>query len=131
MRRILLDTTFLIEAERSGDGLDQAIDDEDDVAIAAVTVAELRVGALLASGRRRETRLAYVDDVSQSIPIVNYDLEVVKSHSELLVAVRTQGQPRGAHDLIIAASALATDRMVVTGDQGAFRDLPGVTTQLH
>jgi len=129
--RILLDTTYLIDAERSGDGLDETIDDEDDVAIAAVTIAELRVGALLASGKRREARLAYVDDVIHGIPIVNYDLEVAEAHAELLVAVRTQGRPRGAHDLIIAATALATDRLVVTADQGAFVDLPGITTQLH
>ena len=131
MNRILLDTTYLIDAERSGGGLDETIDDEDDVAIAAVSVAELRVGALLASGKRRESRLAFVDDVIQSIPIVNYDLEVADSHAELLVAVRSQGKPRGAHDLIIAATALATDRLIVTADQGAFVDLPGITMQLH
>ncbi len=131
MNRILLDTTYLIDAERSGSGLDETIDDEDDVAIAAVSVAELRVGALLTSGKRRESRLAFVDDVIQSIPIVNYDLEVADSHAELLVAVRSQGKPRGAHDLIIAATALATDRLIVTADQAAFVDLPGITTQLH
>lgn len=131
MSRILLDTTYLIDTERSGNGLDETIDDDDDVAIAAVTVAELRVGALLASGKRREARMAYVDDVIQSIPIVNYDLEVAESHAELLVAVRSQGKPRGAHDLIIAATALATDRLIVTADQGAFIDLPGINIQLH
>ncbi len=131
MNRILLDTTYLIDAERSGSGLDETIDDEDDVAIAAVSVAELRVGALLTSGKRRESRLAFVDDVIQSIPIVNYDLEVADSHAELLVAVRSQGKPRGAHDLIIAATAVATDRLIVTADQAAFVDLPGITTQLH
>lgn len=131
MSRILLDTTYLIDTERSGDGLDETIDDDDDVAIAAVTVAELRVGALLASGKRREARMAYVDDVIQSIPIVNYDLEVAESQAELLVAVRSQRKPRGAHDLIIAATALATDRLIVTADQGAFIDLPGINIQLH
>lgn len=131
MSRILLDTTYLIDTERSGNGLDETIDDDDDVAIAAVTVAELRVGALLASGKRREARMAYVDDVIQSIPIVNYDLEVAESHAELLVAVRSQRKPRGAHDLIIAATALATDRLIVTADQGAFIDLPGINIQLH
>ncbi|MHB8220539.1 MAG: PIN domain-containing protein [Acidimicrobiales bacterium] len=128
---MLLDTTYLIDAERSGEGLDEAIDDEDDVAIAAVTIAELRVGALLASGKRRKDRLAYVDDVIEAIPAIGYDLEVAAAHAQLLMAVRSQGRPRGAHDLIIAASALATDRVVVSADQGAFADLPGVTTRLH
>ena len=131
MSRLLLDTTWVIDAERSGDGLDEAIDDDDDVAIAAVTIAELRVGALLASGKRRETRLAYLDDVIETIPIVSYDLDVAEIHGQLLVAVRSQGRPRGAHDLIIAATAVAGDRVVVTSDQGAFADLPGVVARLH
>jgi tRNA(fMet)-specific endonuclease VapC len=129
--RLLLDTTYLIDAERAGDGLDESIDDDDDVAIAAVTIAELRVGALLASGKRRQTRLAYLDDVIETIPIVSYDLDVAEAHGQLLAAVRSQGRPRGAHDLIIAATAVAVARVVVTSDQGAFADLPGVVARLH
>jgi hypothetical protein len=49
----LLDTTFLIDAERTGGGLDEVIDDDDDVAIAAITVAELRVGVELSRGKAR------------------------------------------------------------------------------
>lgn len=131
MSRLLLDTTYLVDAERSKSGLDEVIDDDDDVAIAAVTIAELRVGALLASGRRQASRRAYVDDVTHTFPVVAYDAQVAEAHARLLVAVRVQGRPRGAHDLIIAASAVATGRAVVTADQGAFDDLPGVTVRLH
>lgn len=130
MSRVLLDTTYLVDAERSGSDLDQAIDDEDDVAIAAVTVAELRVGALMATGKRRTARFAFVDDVVRALDIVDYDVDVAEAHAELLVAVRSQGRPRGAHDLIIAASALATDRDVVSADSSGFRDLPGVRTRI-
>ncbi len=58
----------------------------DDVAVAATTVIELRVG----------------------------------------LVVRKQGRPRSAHDLLIAATARATHRTVVSGDSSAFADLPGV-----
>ena len=126
MTRLLFDTTFLIDAERTGDGLDDVIDDNDDVAIAAVTIAELRVGALLATGRRRTARSAYVDDVVATIPVLAYDVVVAEAHAELLLEVRTQGRPRGAHDLIIAATAKAFDRTVISADRTAFRDLPGV-----
>ena len=131
MRRLLLDTTYLIDAERSGDAIDEAIDDEDDVAIAAVTIAELRVGALRAKGRRRAARQAYVDDVVGTLPIISYDLGVAEAHAELLVAVRMQGRPRGAHDLLIAASGLATGRVIITADHSAFSELPGVFAELH
>jgi tRNA(fMet)-specific endonuclease VapC len=113
MSRLLLDTTFLIGAARFGEELDGLIDDDDDVAIAAITVAELRVGALLAGGKRRNTRAAYVNDIIASIPILDYDLEVAEAHAELLVEVRFQGKPRGAHDLVIAATAKAFDRRFV------------------
>ena len=126
MTRLLLDTTFLVDAERSGEGLEDALEDDDDVAIAAVTVAELRVGALLADPRRRASRHAYVEDVLATIPVLAYDANVAEAHAELLVEVRAQGKPRGAHDLIIAATAKAFDRTIVSADQSAFEDLPGV-----
>ena len=53
MTRVLFDTMFLVDAGPAGDDLEDVIEDEDDVAIAAVTIAELRVGALLATGRRK------------------------------------------------------------------------------
>jgi len=37
-------TTVLVDAERGGDALDETIGDSDDGAVAAITVAELRVG---------------------------------------------------------------------------------------
>ena len=123
MTRLLFDTTFLIDAERTGDALDDVIDDNDDVAIAAVTIAELRVGALLATGRRKAARSAYVDDVVATIPVLDYDVEVAEAHAELLLEVRSQGRPRGAHDLIIAATAKAFDRTVISADPVSYTHL--------
>lgn len=126
MTRLLLDTTFLVDADRAGAHLDEVIDDGDDLAVAAVTIAELRVGALLADRKRKASRTAYVDDVIATIPVLDYDLRVAEAHAELLAEVRAQGKPRGAHDLIIAATAKAFGRTVVSADRGAFVDLPGV-----
>ena len=131
MSLLLLDTTFLIDAERGGIDLEDAIDNDDDVAIAAVTVAELIVGVKLASRKQRTARRAYVDAIIESLPIIAYDRDVAIEHSELLAAIRGQGRPRGAHDLLIAATARATHRAVVTADQAAFIDLPGVSTIEH
>jgi tRNA(fMet)-specific endonuclease VapC len=124
--RLLLDTTFLVDADRAGAHLDEVIDDGDDLAVAAVTIAELRVGALLADRKRKASRTAYVDDVIATIPVLDYDLRVAEAHAELLAEVRAQGKPRGAHDLIIAATAKAFGRTVVSADRGAFVDLPSV-----
>jgi tRNA(fMet)-specific endonuclease VapC len=119
----------LVEAERHAKRLDQLIGDEDDVVMAAVTVAELLVGVELADRRRRKTRERYVARVLATIPSEPYDSDVAQAHARLLVHSRGSGRPRGAHDLIIAATALARGRMIVTADAGGFDDLPGVVVR--
>ena len=123
---MILDTTFLIDAERSKIDLDDVIGDQDDVAIAAITVAELQVGVALSKGKTKQNRQTLVDEVVSSIPVLDYDLAVARTHATLLAFVRRQGRPRGAHDLIIAATALTTNRILVSADATAFLDLPGV-----
>ncbi len=130
MTLLLLDTTFLIDAERATD-LDDVIDDDDDVALAAITLAELTVGVELGAARQRSQRQSFVDEIAASIPILPYDETVALRHASLLVAVRRAGRPRGAHDLIIAATAAAAGRTVVTADRRAFDGLPGVTAIDH
>ena len=100
-------------------------------AVPAITIAELLVGVYLADDARRSARQEFVDDVTEVVPIIGYDSAVAVSHAELLVAVRLQGRPRGAHDLIIAATAKATQREVVSADRTAYDKLPGVTVRSH
>ena len=57
------------------------------------------------------------------------DLQVARVHGALLAHVRRTGRSRGAHDLIIAATAAACDRIVVSADATAFADLPGVAVR--
>jgi len=117
----------LVDAERGGDVLASAVDDGDDVAVAAITVAELKVGVQLAKGRRRESRERFTMAILDAVSVEVYDLEVAEAHAALLAHVRHAGAPRGAHDLIIAATARASDRQVVSLDLGGFSDLPGVS----
>jgi tRNA(fMet)-specific endonuclease VapC len=127
--RLILDSTILISAERSGRGLSRAIADEDDVSIAAITAAELLVGVELADGAHRSARAAFVRSVLDTVPIEDYNVQVARAHASLLAHVRRTGRPRGAHDLIIAATAVACDRTVVSADVAAFADLPGVVVR--
>ncbi len=125
-RRLILDTTVLITAERGTMRLDAVIEDADDVAIAAITAAELLVGVELADGAWRPAREEFVGDLLATIPVEDYNLEVARAHARLLAHVRRTGKPRGAHDLIIAATASATGRTVVTADSTGFDQLPDV-----
>jgi len=127
VERLILDTTILVSAERRGvDAVARSIGDEDDVAIAALTLAELRVGVLLATGKRRSVRAAYVDRIEQAFSIEDYTATVAKAHADLLAETRRTGTPRDAHDLIIAATAIGAGRTLVTSDARGFTGLPGL-----
>jgi tRNA(fMet)-specific endonuclease VapC len=67
-----------------------------------------------------------VSEVLETVPVEDYTLSTARAHAHLLAFARESGRPRGAHDLIIAATAVATDRIVVTADAHGFADLPGV-----
>jgi len=104
--------------------------DEDDVAIAAVTAAELLLGVELATARHRQRRRQFVEAVLGTIPLEEYDLAVARAHARLLAETRRSGRPRGAHDLIVAATAVATNRVVLTTDASGFADLPGLIVRM-
>ena len=80
----------------------------------------------LADDEHRERRASFVEAVLATIPIEDYDLDVARAHADLLAHARRTGRPRGAHDLLIAATAAATRRTVVSADADAFAELPGV-----
>ncbi|MBE3010705.1 PIN domain-containing protein [Microbispora sp. NEAU-D428] len=130
-RRLILDTGVLIAAERGKAEVDSVIEDADDVAVAAITIAELLVGVELADAARRPARQAFVDQVLALIPVEEYTTDVARVHARLMAHVRREGKTRGAYDLLIAATAAATARTVVTMDSSAaFDDLPGVRAQV-
>ncbi len=117
---------MLVASERRGSEWRSVIGSNDDVAIAAVTAAELVLGVELADARHRPGRQRYVEDLLTLVQIEGYDLAVARAHGSLLAHARIAGRPRGAHDLIIAATAVARDRTVVTDDVAGFEALPGV-----
>jgi tRNA(fMet)-specific endonuclease VapC len=130
LERLILDTTVLIAAERAGASTDDVVGDDDDVAMAAVTVAELLVGVQLADRSNEPARRRYVDALIDTIPIEPYDLEVARTHAALLAHAREEGRPRGSHDLLIAATARRSGRTVVTADATGFADLPQVDVRV-
>jgi tRNA(fMet)-specific endonuclease VapC len=120
----------VVAGERGRLRLDDLIGDEDDVAVAAITVAELLVGVELADAANQSRRRALVDSIVATIPVEDYDLDVARFHALLLAHAHRSGRRRGAHDLVIAATALARGRVVVTADRPGFGDLPGVAVRL-
>ncbi len=106
------------------------LDDDDEPAIAAITVAELLVGVELAASARRERRTRRIEGLLAAVPVEPYNVEVARAHAGLIAATRTMGRPRGAYDLIIAATAIATSRILISADRAAFADLPAVAARI-
>lgn len=127
MARLILDTSVLIEAERTGIDVHSLGEPGDSIALAAVTSAELLVGAALASPKHRQRRHRLIEAVLGALKIETYDLEVARAHAALMEHTHRTGTQRGAHDLIIAATARATSRTVMTMNRRGFEGLPGVS----
>lgn len=126
-RRLIVDTGLVVGAERGDGDLSDFVAPDDDLVVAAITVAELRAGVELASERHREARRAFLARVLDLLAVEPYDVATAEAHAHLLAHVRRIGEPRGAHDLIVAATAVVTGRTILTGDRRArFGDLPGV-----
>lgn len=126
-RRLILDTNILIAYERGT--MDRSSLDDDELAIASVTVAEYRVGIELAdTASRAAERARALVAITSAVDVLDYTQVTAAHHGRLLAHVRRSGSPRGAHGLIIAAHAAETGRMILSRDAKArFGDLPGVS----
>ena len=126
-RRLILDTNVLIAYERGL--IDRAALDDDDLAAAALSIAEYRVGIELAdTPARAADRARALSVITSVVDVLDYSLATAAQHARLLAHVRRSGTSRGAHDLIVAAHAAETRRTVTSVDaQARFGDLPGVT----
>ena len=128
-RRLILDTGVLVAVERGRISMRDVLDTDDDTAVSVITITELQVGVLRADDTQRSKRQAAIDRARAVFTVIDYTPPIALSHAELLVHTRDTGTPRGPLDLIIAATARATGRTVVTLDRKAkFGDLPGLQT---
>ena len=124
-RRLILDTNALstIERDPSATSLD-----DDDLAVAALTIAQYRAGIELAeTARRSADRSRALAAIQDNVAVLDYTEATAAAHARLLAHVHRAGQPRSAHDLIIAAHAVQTGRTILSNDARArFGDLPAV-----
>ncbi|HTJ43773.1 MAG TPA: PIN domain-containing protein [Kofleriaceae bacterium] len=127
---LLIDSTVFIAAERGKLDLRARLESRstDWVGIAAITASELLHGVHRAdSDERRRTRETFVESILASMPVVAFDLVVARVHSRLHAELLAKGAPVGLHDLQIAATAIAFDHVVVTGDTKSFPRITGLT----
>jgi tRNA(fMet)-specific endonuclease VapC len=127
---ILLDSGVLINLARSRTPVgDENLPDEE-MAVAAITIAEIREGVERFKGTDRYALQREVESrLLAAVTVLDYTFPTAVQHGRLLAHARTSGQPRGAHDLIIAAHAAQTGLTLYTTDARAnFTELPGVAS---
>lgn len=125
---LIVDTNVLIAFERRGEPVDVSVwEPTEDVFISVITVSELLTGVHRADTEARKTRRsAFVEAIIGGITALEFTTEVARIHAELWADLAGRGLPIGAHDLIIAATAVAYDLSLLTDNSDEFMRIPGL-----
>ena len=126
---VLIDSSVLIAAERELLDLDPLLQSHsaDEVGMAAITASELLHGVhRLTSAVRRARTQMLVEQVLARLTVVTFDLDVARVHAMLSAELRSKGTAIGAHDLLIAATAVHLGAAVATRDLRSFPKIRGL-----
>jgi tRNA(fMet)-specific endonuclease VapC len=124
----LIDSSVLIAAERGNLDLPKFFSQSPDehFAISCVTASELLHGVHRAPAEKKSSRETFVENILSHLPVLAFDLVAARIHARLWAELSEKGTPIGAHDLLIAATALAMGARVATRDERSFRRIPGL-----
>jgi predicted nucleic acid-binding protein len=124
----LIDASVLIAAERGQLRWDEVNRKGiDATALAAITMSELLHGVHRAkSAADRAKREAFVERILASMPVLPFDSTIARVHARVWASLARRGTVVGAHDLLVAATALAAGHCVATRDKKDFGKIPGV-----
>jgi predicted nucleic acid-binding protein len=124
---ILIDTGVLVDLERRAPTAPLDALDAEPVFISAITASELLHGVERAADEaRRARRQAFVERVLDAVPVVAFDLDVARVHARIWARLLARGERIGAHDLIIAATALCRGLGVMTHNTREFARVEGL-----
>jgi tRNA(fMet)-specific endonuclease VapC len=135
----VLDTTVFIELERALRGLpatramtevaqrlESQLGESEEVGIAAITASELLHGVHRATDEHRGRRAAFVEAVLAAFPTLSFDLLAARVHARLWAGLASSGAQVGAHDRLVAATAMSAGWRVATANVRHFDRIPGL-----
>ena len=126
---LLIDTSVFIHFERAGlppGALSETLGSQPAL-LSAITASELLHGVHRANTAvRRGRREAWVEAVLARIPVLPFDTSAARVHARIWADLASQGTLIGAHDLLIAATALAGAHAVLTANIRDFRRIDGL-----
>ena len=119
---MMIDTSVFIAWERTGSAIDfTPWQDRGQMFVSAITVSELLVGVRRANTEaRRLKRSRFVELVIEILTVLNFTTEVARVHANLSGDQSEKGQPIGAYDSLIAATALHHSLSILTANVAEF-----------
>lgn len=129
---VLIDASVLVEHERGRlDIAKRTVGREDEAFfLSVITVSELLHGVHRAQDRvRRAKRSSFVEAVIDRMPLLGIDLPTARVHADAWAELAAGGRPIGAHDLWLAAQALAHDLTLATVNVREFGRVPGLEVE--
>jgi predicted nucleic acid-binding protein len=125
---IVIDTCVFIHLEKQNHIIDfDKWKEEGDAFLSVISASELLIGVHRASSEaRRLKRTAFVEAILAEISILDFTKEIARIHAEIYAYLAEKGQLIGAHDLIIAATALSYGYSLMTTNHDEFKRIPGL-----
>jgi tRNA(fMet)-specific endonuclease VapC len=99
-----------------------------DTAISVITLMELRYGLQLNPQRAQKIEPMMISFLS-SVTVLSFSIPESEKAAEIRAVLKTQGQPIGAYDVLIAATALQSQLIMVTANQREFDRVSGLQTE--
>jgi tRNA(fMet)-specific endonuclease VapC len=106
--------------------LEEHLGSEDEVAIASITASELLHGVHRANEQHRAQREAFVEAVLAAFPSLPFDLLAARAHARLWAGLASTGTDVGAHERIVAATAVSIGWRIASANAGHFERIPGL-----
>jgi tRNA(fMet)-specific endonuclease VapC len=94
--------------------------------IAAITIAELWHGIERATASHRAKRERYLKTIVERLEAIPYTEATAWVHARIWANLESSGDMIGAHDLILAATALERGSAVATFNRRHFAQVPGL-----
>ena len=95
------------------------------IAVSALTRMEVDYGLAL-NAARAKTLTPLLDVFFSSIATIPFDEADAQAAAAIRAALKIQGQPIGAYDVLIAGTGLARGLVVVTSNVGEFKRVSGL-----
>jgi len=99
-----------------------------DIAVSVITVMELRYGLALNPQRAQKVEPA-ISSFLSSVTILPFSTVEAEQAAQIRAALKSQGQPIGAYDILIAATALQHNLLMITANQREFDRVLGLQTE--